>query len=290
MQTSSNDHQLGQHTVSDERPPQPAVVSQDHVENVAPQVSVIVPTYREAANIPTLCERLFTALDAHQIAAELIVVDDNSRDGTIEAVADLALRYPIRLIVRENERGLSSAVVAGFAAARAPLLVCMDADLSHPPERVPDVLAPIKNNDAEFCVGSRYVAGAAIEQGWGVLRALNSGIATVLARPLTPLRDPMAGFFCTTKDIFQRAQRQGLKPLGYKIGLEICVRGGVNKTCEVAIQFNDRHAGESKLGFKQQIEYLAQIVLLYAYQRPGLVIAILVVFGATAASIAQFLF
>jgi len=258
-----------------------------HAEIRPPQVSIVVPTFREAANLPTLCERLFATLAARDIDAELIIVDDNSEDGTIEAVAELALSYPIRIIVREHERGLSSAVVTGFNTARAPLLVCMDADLSHPPERVPDLLAPVAAGEVDFCVGSRYVEGAGIEESWGMLRALNSNIATWLARPLTNLRDPMAGFFCTSASTFQAACENGLAPLGYKIGLEIAVRGSVQRTREVAIHFNDRHAGTSKLGLRQQIEYIVQLILLYAYRWPAAIIFASVIICAVLAGVAQ---
>ncbi len=284
MTTTAN----GFSTVSAESTAKSTDAMDSHAENRAPQVSIVVPTFHEAANIPTLCERLFNALAACNIDAELIVVDDNSRDGTIEAVAELALRFPIRIIVRETERGLSSAVVAGFKAARANVLVCMDADLSHPPERVPDLVKPVTQGEIDFCVGSRYVVGAGIEESWGALRVLNSNIATWLARPLTELRDPMAGFFCTTKAVFDRACEKGLTPLGYKIGLEIAVRGQVQRTREVAIQFSDRHSGTSKLGIRQQIEYLIQLAFLYAHHRPAALIFGSVIFCAILAGIAQF--
>jgi len=277
----------GHSTVSADSTAKSTNALHSHAENRMPQVSIVVPTYCEAANLPTLSERLFAALSAQDIDAELIIVDDNSRDGTIEAVAELALSYPIRIIVRENERGLSSAVVAGFNAARAPLLVCMDADLSHPPERITDLLAPVAAGEVDFCVGSRYVEGAGIEESWGALRALNSNVATRLARPLTNLRDPMAGYFCTTASTFKAACENGLTPLGYKIGLEIAVRGSVQRTREVAIQFNDRHAGASKLGFRQQIEYLFQLALLYTYRWPAAIIFASVIICAVLAGVAQ---
>jgi len=155
----------------------------------AEPVSIIVPTFREAENIPILVDRLFTALRAREITAELIIVDDDSRDGTREAVEKLAAHHPIRLITREDERGLSSAVVRGFEAARFHILLCMDADLSHPPEAVPDIIAPVASGNADFVIGSRYTAGAETDESWGILRRLNSSFATILARPLTSVRD-----------------------------------------------------------------------------------------------------
>src|SRR5262245_38578922 len=99
-------------------------------------ISIVVPTYKEVENIPILVPRVFAALKSAGMTGEMIIVDDNSRDGTIEAVAKLAETYPVRLITRQNERGLSSAVIKGFDEARNEILMCMDADLSHPPEAV----------------------------------------------------------------------------------------------------------------------------------------------------------
>ncbi|MBK8271308.1 MAG: glycosyltransferase [Planctomycetes bacterium] len=127
-------------------------------QKLAP-VSIIVPTFREAKNIPILVEQVFAALAGAGRRGEMIIVDDNSRDGSVEAVAALAGRYDVRIVVRENERGLSSAVVRGFDEARHDLMLCMDADLSHPPESVPAVIRPIESGEADFCIGSRYVAG-----------------------------------------------------------------------------------------------------------------------------------
>ena len=129
-------------------------------------VSIIVPTFREAQNIPVLAERLFATMKQADIAAELIIVDDDSHDGTDATVAKLVETHPIRLITRTEERGLSSAVVRGFAEAKHNILLCMDADLSHPPESVPDVIRPILEGRAEFCIGSRYTQGGTATKDW----------------------------------------------------------------------------------------------------------------------------
>lgn len=120
-------------------------------------VSIIVPTYKECANLRPLTERVFAAL-GRDANAELIIVDDNSRDGSAEAVADLQRTYPnVRIIVRTDERGLSSAVLRGFADANGRLLICMDADLQHPPESLPDMIGVLQN--ADFVIGTRYAGG-----------------------------------------------------------------------------------------------------------------------------------
>ena len=233
-----------------------------------PSVSIVVPTFREAQNIPILTRRVFETLRASDIPAELIFVDDNSRDGTETLVSELTAQFPVRLITRVDERGLSSAVVRGFAEAKHDILLCMDADLSHPPESVPAVIAPIAEGRADFCIGSRYTAGGKTKEDWGFLRQLNSQVATLLARPLTRVKDPMAGFFCLSRETLARANAAGLNPIGYKIGLEILIKARCERVAEVPIEFSDRLHGKSKLTFKQQIEYLRHLWRLYLFKRP----------------------
>ncbi len=231
-------------------------------------VSIIVPTYKEAENIPILAERLFAALKQANILAELIIVDDDSRDGTDRVVERLARNHAIRLITRTTERGLSSAVVRGFAEAEHEILLCMDADLSHPPESVPDVIRPIAEDAADFCIGSRYVEGGTTKEDWGLPRRINSWGATLLARPLTTARDPMAGYFCIRRSTLASAADAGLDPIGYKIGLEIMVKSGCRRVVEVPIRFSDRLHGESKLTLHQQLLYLKHLCRLYLHRWP----------------------
>ena len=231
-------------------------------------VSIVVPTYKEAENIPRLTKQLFAALREADIPAELIIVDDDSRDGTEVVVGTLAAEYPIRLIMRIDERGLSSAVLRGFSEARHDILLCMDADLSHPPRSVPDVIAPIAGKTAEFCIGSRYTAGGSTRNDWGLLRKLNSIGATLLARPLTSASDPMAGFFCLRREVLNHAEQEGLNPIGYKIALEILIKARCTRIAEVPIEFADRLHGKSKLTFRQQLLYLRHLVRLYCFHWP----------------------
>ena len=115
-----------------------------------PTVSIVVPTYHEAENLPELFQRIAAAMRGAGLDYEIVVVDDNSRDGTdaaAKAAVDAGL--PVRLLVRETERGLSSAVVHGFQHARGQWLLCMDADLSHPPERIPDLLRALTGDGGE---------------------------------------------------------------------------------------------------------------------------------------------
>ncbi len=185
-------------------------------------VSVIVPTYCEAVNLTDLIPRVMGSLSQACHSAEIVVVDDNSPDSTQEVCRELSQRYPLQLEVRKDVRGLSSAVLHGMRIASGDVLVVMDADLSHPPEAIPQLVAALIDGDLDVVVGSRYVDGGATEKGWGVFRWLNSRLATLIALPLTSVRDPMAGFFATRRQTFLEIAE--LDPIGYKILLEILVK------------------------------------------------------------------
>lgn len=228
------------------------------------QVSVIVPTYCEAENLPTLIPRISDALKDAGICGEILVVDDNSPDSTEQVFKDFADEYPVRLIVRTRERGLSSAVIHGMREAQGAVLVVVDADLSHPPEKVPELVRAVQSNGADFAIGSRYIAGGGTDEKWGLFRWLNSKIATLLARPLTTARDPMAGFFAISRTRFQSAAN--LDPIGYKIGLELIVKCGCRRITEIPIFFGNRLRGKSKLSVKEQLNYLRHLKRLYEHK------------------------
>ncbi len=232
------------------------------------EVSVIVPTYCEAENLPVLVPRVHDALERAGMRGEILVVDDDSPDDTAGCCRGLALSYPVRLLTRRGERGLSGAVVHGLRQARGGILVVMDADLSHPPEKVPDLVRAVRSAEADFVIGSRYVAGGSTEEGWGAYRWLNSKLATLLAWPLAPARDPLAGFFALGRATF--ASARALDPVGYKIGLELMVKCGCRRVQEVPIAFGNRLHGASKLTFKEQVDYLRHLKRLYEYRLGGL--------------------
>lgn len=231
--------------------------------NQGMDISVIVPTFREVENLPHLAEIVHRVLSARQLQHEIIVVDDNSSDGTEEACAELARKYPLRLIIRRDERGLSSAVVRGLRAARGATLVVMDADLSHPAGAIPS-LAEALDRGADFAIGSRYVPGGSTEEGWGFYRWLNSRVATILARPLARVADPMAGFFALRRETYLAASR--LDPIGYKIGLELLVKCRCRRVVEVPIHFANRLHGTSKLSLREQLNYLRHLARLYFFR------------------------
>jgi dolichol-phosphate mannosyltransferase len=199
---------------------------------------------------------------------EVVIVDDASTDNTAEVCSTLSREYPLQLIVRpQPENGLSGAVLRGLAQTRGHLLVVMDADLQHPPEQIPDLLAPLEAGDADFVIGSRYVPGGSTDDKWGVLRQLNSWAATLLARPFAGhTHDPMSGFFALKRNTYEQAGQ--LNPIGYKIALELMCKCRVRRVCEVPIHFGIREAGESKLSVRQQVRYLDHLSRLYDFSFP----------------------
>jgi len=221
--------------------------------------SIIIPTYREHENIRPLVERLGQALSQRDY--EVVIVDDDSRDGTEELVAELAVRYPVRIVVRRGKKGLATAVLDGFGLARNDTILVMDADLQHPPEVVPRVIAAI-DAGADVAVASRYVPGGG-NAGWSKLRQTISKGAIFLAHLLLPLsrkvKDPMSGFFAFQKEVIRGVK---LAPIGYKILLEIIVAARPKKVVEVPFMFHIREQGESKLNIKQERDYLKHLLRL----------------------------
>ena len=225
-------------------------------------IDVIVPTFKEVANLPLLIDRLATLRRTYPRPLQLTIVDDDSRDGTIEAIEALALPW-VRLIVRTADRGLSASVLEGIEQTTGDLIVVMDADLSHPPEAIPRMLQELSTG-SDFVVGSRYVEGGVTDDDWGFLRWLNSRLATFLARPFTSIQDPMSGFFALRRETFARAD--ALNPIGYKIGLELLVKCRCSRIAEVPIAFADRVHGESKLSLREQLRYLRHLRRLFMYR------------------------
>ncbi|PRP86309.1 hypothetical protein PROFUN_05450 [Planoprotostelium fungivorum] len=233
--------------------------------------SVVVPTYKEVANIRPLVTRLVNKLENSPFGTinrnniEIIFVDDNSKDGSKERAQELKDEgYPVVFIERTTERGLSSAVLRGFNDAKGDLLLCMDADLQHPPEKAPELLeALVKNKDADFVLGTRYGEGVEIDPNWPMHRVIISKVARSLSRPLTPLSDPMSGFFGLRKSTLEQGKK--INPIGFKIALELYVKCGCKNSTEVPFSFGVREAGESKLSGKVIVKYIEQLVELYSY-------------------------
>lgn len=218
------------------------------------RASVIVPTYNEADNVEPLARRVFAAVPR----VEIVFVDDASSDGTADRARRLAADGPVRVVERRGERGLSTAVLRGFEEAKADVVAVLDADLSHPPEALPALIAAVEGG-ADAAVGSRYAPGGEIER-WPLCRRLASKAGTWLARPLTPVSDPMSGYFCLRRS---RLRGLRLRPRGFKILLEILARGKFERVVEVPIRFEDRAAGRSKFGARERKEFLRQLWDLY---------------------------
>lgn len=225
---------------------------------MGPRISIIVPTFQEAENLPSL----IAAIRDLGLDAELLIMDDDSRDGTAELIADLDLPW-VHLHVRTTDRGLSPAVLDGLRRARGEVLVVMDADGSHPPESIPALLAALDRGH-DFVIGSRYCPGGRTDDEWGLLRRLNSKVATWLARPFSRAHDPMSGFFALRRSTFVAAAT--LNPLGYKIGLELLVKCRCRNVAEVPIHFQQRRLGHSKLSLAEQWRYLQHLQRLAAWR------------------------
>ncbi|TCD69308.1 dolichol-P-mannose synthesis [Steccherinum ochraceum] len=244
--------------------------------------SVIVPAYKENGNIRPLVTRIYNALRQYDSPVpadqvEVIIVDDNSRDGSVENVQSLQQEgYNVRIIVRTTERGLSSAVVRGFQEAVGDNMLCMDADLQHPPEYVPSMLAAMSPS-ATFVLGTRYAKGVEMDKDWPLYRRVISSGARLLALPLTTASDPMSGFFGVRKEAFLKARN--LNSQGFKIALDLLIKAHIapQAIAEVPFSFGVRAEGESKLTGKVMIKYLEQLAELYWYKFSFLIVIFVIV-------------
>ena len=222
-------------------------------------VSVIVPTYNEAQGIEKLISALTSVFKSAGINGEIVIVDDNSPDGTGALVDSLAAKYPVRCVHRAGKLGLSSAVIDGWKTSQAPILGVMDADFSHDPKVVPQLINAIRNGDCQLAIGSRYVAGGGITN-WPWRRKITSRVAIALARPLTSVKDITSGFFFFKREVIDGVK---LDPIGFKIGLEVILKGKYSHVKEFPYVFTDRTAGTSKLNSGEIVNYLKQLSKVY---------------------------
>lgn len=223
--------------------------------------SIVIPTYNEAAGIERLLRALDAAFAQHGLDGEIIVVDDNSPDGTGDVVERLARELPVRCLHRSGKLGLSSAVIDGWAQARpsSVALGAMDADFSHDVNALPKMVAALETGKFGLAIGSRYVRGGGIAN-WPKRRIIVSRVACWLARPLTPLKDVTSGFFLVLRSALTGVK---LDPIGFKIGLEVIAKAHYGKAVEVPYVFTDRVAGESKLNEREIFNYIRQLKRLY---------------------------
>src|SRR5438874_12905202 len=217
----------------------------------ASSVSIVIPTLNEEENIDPLISQI-TACAVPFL--EILFVDDHSTDNTRGKIHDLARTQPIRLIEQDGaDLGLAGAIMSGARAAQGEILLVMDADLSHPPDRINDLLAPLFTDAADLVVGSRYVRGGSTP-GWPIWRRIVSRTGAALAYPLTGLHDSMCGFFA-----IRRSRLLELAPQtsGFKIVFETVVRArGTLRICEIPITFRERVRGKSKMSFGVAVRFL----------------------------------
>ncbi|GAC1539103.1 MAG: hypothetical protein NVS2B17_13960 [Candidatus Velthaea sp.] len=229
--------------------------------------SIVVPTYNEAGGI----ERLVTTLDAvfkkNGLDGEIIVVDDNSPDGTGAIVDQLSHEYPVRCLHRAGKMGLSSGVIDGWKFARPDSVAvgAMDGDFSHDAKAIPAMVAALSSGTYGLAIGSRYVPGGGIEN-WPLKRKVTSLVAIALAKPLTPVRDITSGYFLVRRDAIDGVE---LDPIGFKIGLEVIAKARYGRALEVPYVFTDRIAGTSKLNQGEIFNYLRQLGRIYRSRLTG---------------------
>jgi len=222
-------------------------------------ISVIVPTYNERDNIKSLIERIGKSLSHDNY--EILVIDDNSPDGTAGVAESMSEDYPVRIIRRPGKSGLASAVVEGIENSEGNIVGVIDADLQHPPELAAKLAgAIIEGND--IAVASRYVQGGGIDN-WSLFRKIASKGAILLARPLTNVHDPASGYFFLNKEVVMGID---FKPAGFKILLEILVKGKYRRIKEIPYTFSEREKGKSKLGLGEYTSYLKLLYSLYLFR------------------------
>jgi dolichol-phosphate mannosyltransferase len=218
--------------------------------------ALVVPTLNEAGNIDTLLRELTNVLSATDYEYEIVVVDDGSTDGTVEKVRGWGKQDPrIRVLSRVGQRGLAGAVLYGWSQCRANLLGVIDADLQHPPALLPELLGAAER--ADIAIASRYARSNGTK-GWNPLRSAVSKLSTLAAAPLLskkhlPVTDPMSGFFVIHSRCIEGLSFQ---TTGFKLLLEILVRGRIRDAAEVPFQFGLRKAGTSKANATIAFHYL----------------------------------
>lgn len=241
-------------------------------EEALPAVSIVVPTRNEAGNIQPLVHRLDAALKGLDNTWELIFVDD-SDDSTPEVVKSLASAngHTISLLHRrpgQREGGLGGAVKRGFAVSRGDAIVVMDADLQHPPEVVPALVAPVLSGKSDLVAGSRYGDWGSRDGLAGPFRHATALFCRWLAYRFVPesglLTDPMSGLFAIHRSVVEDAH---LRPEGYKILLEVVAHGDWHTVLNVDYRFSVRHSGESKAGLVEGLVFLRHLSRLFLDSR-----------------------
>lgn len=220
---------------------------------------VVIPTYNEAENIPKLVGELF-ALGVPDLS--ILIVDDNSPDGTGEIAEEIASRHPdvVHVIKRPAKMGLGTAYITGFRYALgrgARYIIQMDADFSHSPSYIPVMLDKIR--DYDVVIGSRYVPGGRVDEHWGLSRVLLSWWANAIYIPLIlglRIKDATSGFRCYRREVLETIDLAGIRSNGYVFQVEmsyLCDKLGF-RIVEIPIYFEDRRIGKSKMDLPVKLE------------------------------------
>jgi len=226
--------------------------------------ALVIPTVNEAGNIATVLDRTVAALSEAQVEWEILVVDDDSTDGTADHVLHHAQAEPcIRVLVRRGQRGLAGAITYGWSQTNATLLGVMDADLQHPPELLPALIRKVRDG-SDIAIASRYVEPHSMD-AWNPVRRLISRLGVLASKavqkPALRVSDPLSGFF-----VLRRACVDGLQfqQAGFKLLLEILAKGDIKSVSEVPFTFAVRQHGNSKASPMTLIHYVS---LLYRLSR-----------------------
>jgi len=227
------------------------------------RLALVIPTLREAQNIRVVLDRIRASLDPLHFSYEIIIVDDDSHDGIEDIVQEIAATdRRVRILVRKGERGLGGAVLYGWKHTDAEMLGVIDADLQHPPELLPELWRAAESG-ADVVLASRYAPQGGLKN-WHPVRHLLSRMMIWLTYPLQRpgirVRDPMAGFFLVRRSCLKDIE---LHNRGFKILLEILVRGNVRSVREIPFTFGPRHAGASKANLRVGLDYFALLYRLW---------------------------
>jgi dolichol-phosphate mannosyltransferase len=227
------------------------------------KLSLAIPTYNERENIRLLISKIQDQFRQNNIEGKIIVIDDNSPDGTGKIIDEISKKQKnVKVIHREGKKGLSSAVLEGWKKAEGDILGVMDADLSHPCEKIPEMFREIEKGQADLVIGSRYIKNGGI-RGWGISRKIVSRAATLLARPFTSIKDPMSGFFMIKRKCLLH---RDINPKGFKILLELIIKADYTHSREIPIIFNNRKKGKSKAGIKEMFYYALNLFRYALYK------------------------
>jgi dolichol-phosphate mannosyltransferase len=219
------------------------------------ELTIVVPTYNECANVARFVARIMESLAG--MSFEILVVDDDSPDGTADQVRRIAARDArIRCLQRIGRRGLSSACIEGMLASSSPFLAVIDADLQHDETLLRQMLEVMRRGEADIVIGSRYLEGSAVP-GWNSRRSTISRISTWLGRLVLPMpvTDPMSGFFMISREALHARVRH-LSGIGFKILLDLLMSSPPARVVELRYRFGNRLAGESKLDSRAALDFI----------------------------------